>query len=138
MRICSLIPSATEMVFALGMGDHLSAVSHECDYPQQASVLPRISRSKIPTGLSAREIDDLVSSTLAATGSLYELDLDLLKKIQPDCILTQRLCYVCAVSFDLVEEAVQCLDNRPVIRNLEPHSVAEILESALTLGDAIG
>lgn len=138
MRICSLIPSATEMVFALGAGHLLAGVSHECDYPPEAANLPKLTRSKIPSGLPAQEIDRAVSSTLEAAGTLYELDLELLDKLQPDLILTQRLCDVCAVSFDLVEQAVSALQSRPAILNLEPHSLSEVLESIRTLGDAIG
>ena len=123
MRICSLLPSATEMVFALGMQHLLVGVSHECDFPAQAVQLPRVTRSRIPPGLSSREVDLAVSSTLDQTGSLYELDLDLLEKLQPDLILTQRLCDVCAVSFDLVQEAVKGLKSRPQVLNLEPHSL---------------
>ncbi len=138
MRICSLIPSATEMVFALGMGDSLVGVSHECDYPAQVIRLPRVTRSRIPAGLSSREIDRVVSSTLETTGSLYELDMELLEKLQPDLILTQKLCSVCAVSYDVVQEAVSSLKSHPQILSLEPTSLAEILGDIRTLGKAIG
>ena len=138
MRICSLLPSATETVFALGMGHLLAGVSHECDYPAPAAKLPRVTHSKIPPGLSSREIDRVVSSTLQTAGSLYELDLELLEKLQPDLILTQRLCSVCAVPFDLVQEAVKGLKSQPEILDLEPHSLEEILGNVRTLGKAIG
>ncbi|MGH9446828.1 MAG: cobalamin-binding protein, partial [Terriglobia bacterium] len=92
MRICSLLPSATEIVFALGMGDSLAGITHECDYPPESASIPRVTRSHIPAGVSSREIDSLVSSTLESQGSLYELDLPLLESAQPDLILTQRLC----------------------------------------------
>ena len=99
MRICSLLPSATEMVFAVGAGDSLVGVSHECDYPLRARELPKVTRSNIPSGLPSDEIDALVSSTLKSRGSLYEVDAVLLDELRPDLILTQRLCEVCAVPF---------------------------------------
>src|SRR5947207_934188 len=99
VRICSLLPSATEVVFALGMGHSLVGVTHECDYPAETAGIPKVTRSLIPPGSSSAEIDAAVSSTLGATGSLYELDLALLERLQPDLILTQRLCDACAVPF---------------------------------------
>jgi iron complex transport system substrate-binding protein len=138
MRICSLIPSATEMVFALGMGHRLAGVSHECDFPAGATQLPKVTRSKIPPGLSSSEIDRAVSSALETSGSLYDLDLELLESLQPDLILTQSLCDVCAVSYDLVQEAVKAFPSKPEVLNLDPHSLEEILEGIRTLGNALG
>jgi iron complex transport system substrate-binding protein len=138
MRICSLLPSATEIVFALGRGDSLVGVSHECDYPEQARQIAKVTRSKIPPGISSERIDSAVSSTLETEGSLYELDLELLERLQPQLVLTQQLCDVCAVSFDRVQEAVQALKSRPRVLNLEPHSLADILENIRTVGEAIG
>ena len=138
MRVCSLLPSATEIVFALDMGRSLVGVTHECDYPPEAAQIPKITRSNIPPGLSSREIDSATSSALSQTGSLYELDLNLLEQLQPDVILTQRLCAVCAVSFDRVQEAVAGLASRPKVINLEPHSLAEILDDIRTVANAIG
>lgn len=136
MRICSLLPSATEMVFALGLGDSLVGVTHECDYPPEALSLPKVTRSNIPTGISSAEIDRRVSSTLESTGSLYELDLATLEALEPDLILTQRLCDVCAVSYDRVEDAVKGLKSHPCVLNLEPHSLADILENIRAVGEA--
>lgn len=138
MRICSLLPSATEIVFGLGMGSSLVAVSHECDYPKQARHIAKVTRSKIPVGIPSAQIDSMVSATLDAEGSLYELDLPLLEKLQPDLILTQRLCDVCAVSHDRVQEAAQGLPSRPKVLNLEPHSLDDILGSIRTVGQALG
>ncbi len=138
MRICSLLPSATETVFALGHGDSLVAVTHECDYPAQAARIPKVTRTNIHTGLSSREIDAAVSSRLNRTGSLYELDLDLLERLQPDLILTQRLCEVCAVSFDRVERSVETLSSRPKVLNLEPHSLEDILSNIRSVAQAMG
>ena len=129
MRICSLLPSATEIVYALGLGPHLAGVSHECDFPPEASLLPKLTRSNIPSGLPSRQIDSTVGATLDTAGSLYELDLPLLESLQPDLILTQRLCDVCAVSFDRVQEAVKNLPSHPEILNLEPRSLDGIFET---------
>ncbi|MGH9356009.1 MAG: cobalamin-binding protein [Terriglobia bacterium] len=129
MRICSLLPSATEIVYALGLGPHLAGVSHECDFPPEAALLPKLTRSNIPGGLPSREIDSTVSATLDTAGSLYEIDLPLLESLRPDLILTQRLCDVCAVSFDRVQEAVKGLPSHPEVLNLEPRSLNDIFEN---------
>jgi iron complex transport system substrate-binding protein len=138
VRICSLLPSATEIVCALGMGKELAAVTHECDYPPQVAALPRLTRTNIPPGTSSAGIDAAVTSTLETTGSLYELDLPLLEKLKPDLILTQRLCDVCAVSFDRIQEAILRLPTRASVLNLEPHSLADILGNIRTVGQALG
>jgi iron complex transport system substrate-binding protein len=138
VRIVSLLPSATEIVFALGLGDSLVGVTHECDYPPEALRLPEVTRSHIPPGISSAEIDRAVSSTLESAGTLYELDVAALGELRPDLVLTQRLCDVCAVSFDHVQEAVLSLQNQPAVLNLEPHSLADILENILTVGKAAG
>ncbi len=138
MRICSLLPSATEIVFALGQGDSLVGVTHECDYPPDARRLPQVTRTNIPPGLSSRRIDSAVTSTLAETSSLYELDLELLEPLRPELILTQRLCDVCAVSFDRVEDALASLPGRPQVVNLEPRSLDGILDTIRTVARAIG
>jgi iron complex transport system substrate-binding protein len=138
MRICSLLPSATEMVFALGMGDSLVGITHECDYPPQASHIPHVTRSNIPEGLSSEEIDRVVSSNLVTQGTLYELNQPLLEELAPDLILTQRLCDVCAVAFDKVQDVAHSLSSQPRVVNLEPHSLEDILENIRTVGDLIG
>jgi len=126
------------MVFALGMGDSLVGITHECDYPPQASHIPHVTRSNIPEGLSSEEIDRMVSSNLVTEGTLYELNQPLLEELAPDLILTQRLCDVCAVAFDRVQEVAHSLSSRPRVVNLEPHSLEEILENIRTVGDMIG
>lgn len=138
LRICSLLPSATEIIFALGLGANLVGVSHECDFPPAASALPKLTRSNIPAGLSSRSIDAEVSAALASEGSLYELDLALLESLRPDLILSQRLCDVCAVAFDRVERAAQNLPTRPRVVNLEPSSLNGILESIRQVALAAG
>lgn len=138
MRICSLLPSATEIVFALGEGSSLVGVTHECDYPAQTSQIPKVTRSNIPSGISSQEIDSAVSNALEAAGTLYGLNLALLEELHPDLILTQRLCDVCAVSYDRVQEAAKNLKSRPVVLNLEPRSLDDILDNILAVGKAIG
>ena len=138
MRICSLLPSATEIVFALGQGSSLVGVTHECDYPAEAAQIPKVTRSNIPDGISSGEIDAAVSKALIESGTLYELNVPLLEQLQPDLVLTQRLCDVCAVSYDRVQEAAKNLPSQPMVVNLEPHSLDDILENIVTVGSAIG
>lgn len=137
MRICSLLPSATEMVFALGMGDSLVGITHECDYPPEAAGIPQVTRSNIPPGLPSEEIDRIVSSNLQTEGTLYELDQPLLERLAPDLILTQRLCDVCAVAFDKVQDVAKNLPSNPRVENLEPHGLEDILENIRQVGSLL-
>jgi iron complex transport system substrate-binding protein len=138
VRICSLLPSATEIVFALGEGNSLVGVTHECDYPSETSQIPKVTRSNIPGGISSWEIDSAVSQALDGSGTLYELNIPLLEELRPDLILTQRLCDVCAVSYDRVQEAAKNLKSHPVVLNLEPRSLNDILDNVLLVGKTIG
>ena len=136
MRIVSLVPSSTEMLFALGLGADLIAVTHECDYPPAALELPKITRSALPTGLSAVEIDAAVKERTLRGESIYELDADQLRDLRPDLIVTQALCTVCAVSYDDVRAIAEEIDSRPRVVSLDPHTVGEVLGDARTLADA--
>lgn len=138
MRICSLLPSATEIVFALGQGDSLVGVTHECDYPTAAMQIPKVTRSNIPGGIPSAEIDAAVSKALIESGTLYELDLPLLARLQPDLVLTQRLCDVCAVSYDRVQDSAKSLPSHPEVLNLEPHSLGDILDNIVSVGQVLG
>src|ERR1051325_3441658 len=133
MRIVSLLPSATEICYALGLEDQVVGVTHECDYPPEVSKKPRVTKSRPMEGLSSSEIDQLVRSQLDMTaggsGSLYSLSFDMLNALEPDLILTQRLCTVCAVSIDTVREMAGRLDKPARVENLEPKSFAEVLET---------
>jgi iron complex transport system substrate-binding protein len=136
MRIVSLVPSATEMLFALGLGPELVAVTHECDYPAGALELPKITRDVLPAGLSAIQIDAAVKERTLAGESIYELDADALHDLRPDLIVTQALCSVCAVSYDDVRAIAEEIDTRPEVISLDPHTVGEVLGDARTLAQA--
>ena len=136
MRIVSLVPSATEMLFALGLGPDLIAVTHECDYPPAARELPKITRDRLPAGLSSAEIDAAVKEMTLGGESIYELDADTLADLQPDLIVTQALCTVCAVSYHDVRAIAQELDPQPQVISLDPHTIGEVLGDARTLADA--
>jgi iron complex transport system substrate-binding protein len=136
MRIVSLVPSATEMLFALGLGSDLVAVTHECDYPAVARELPKVTRDLLPPGLSAAEIDAAVKQRTLAGESIYELDAAALHKLGPDLIVTQALCSVCAVSYDDVRAVAEEIDTQPMVISLDPHTVGEVLADARTLARA--
>lgn len=138
-RICSLLPSATEIVCALGLGDCLVAVTHECDFPPQAREKSQATTSVIDSdGLSSREIDQAVRDSLADMSTIYHLDRDLLERLQPDLILTQELCDVCAVGTHEVQEVVSSLSSRPHVVSLEPRTLVEVLDSILQVGRLCG
>lgn len=139
MRIVSLLPSATEILFALGLGDSVAAVTHECDYPPAAREKPHITRSLLPPDLSSGAIDEAVRGQLAADAhSLYTIDRALLAEIAPDLIVTQQLCEVCAVAYDEVLDAVRALPKRPRVLNLEPMTLGEVLGDIERVGGATG
>jgi iron complex transport system substrate-binding protein len=138
MRIVSLVPSATEMLFALGVGDEVTAVTHECDFPAAARELPRVTRDVIGPGLSSAQIDAAVRERTERGESIYELDEDALARLQPDLIVTQALCSVCAVSYDDVRALAERLDPRPEVISLDPHTLGEVLGDARTLAQATG
>jgi iron complex transport system substrate-binding protein len=138
MRIASLVPSSTEMLFALGLGDQVVAVTHECDYPQDAAALPHLTRSVIPEGLSAPEIDRAVRERIEAGRALYELDEPRLAELEVDLIVTQAVCEVCAVSFDDVIAAAGRLPSRPEVVSLDPSTLGEVLADVPRLAAAAG
>ncbi|MGH2913481.1 MAG: ABC transporter substrate-binding protein [Solirubrobacteraceae bacterium] len=138
MRIVSLVPSATELLFALGLGEELVAVTHECDYPAAARQLPKVTRDVLPANLTAAEIDAAVKTRTLAGDSIYELDATALHELAPDLIVTQALCSVCAVSYDDVRAIAAELDSRPRVISLDPHTLGEVLADARTLAQATG
>jgi iron complex transport system substrate-binding protein len=138
MRIASLVPSATELLFALGLGDRVVAVTHECDYPPGAEQLPHLTRSVIPAGLEAAEIDRAVRERTEQGESLYELDGDLLAELEVDLIVTQAVCEVCAVSFDDVRALAERLPTQPQVVSLDPSTLGEVLADVPRLAAAAG
>jgi iron complex transport system substrate-binding protein len=136
MRIASLVPSATEMLYALGLGDSVVAVTHECDYPTEAGSLPHLTKTVLPAGLSAAEIDRTVKARVAEGQALYELDEDLLASLAPDLIVTQAICAVCAVSYEDVLEVAARLPNKPQVLQQDPSTLGEMLEDIIRLGEA--
>ncbi|HEY2005229.1 MAG TPA: cobalamin-binding protein [Solirubrobacteraceae bacterium] len=136
MRIVSLVPSATEMLFALGLGADVVAVTHECDYPPPAQQLPKVTRDVLPSGLDAAQIDAAVKERTLAGESIYELDAAALHDLAPDLIVTQALCSVCAVSYDDVRAIADEIASRPQVISLDPHTVGEVLGDARTLAQA--
>ena len=136
MRIVSLVPSATEMLFALGLDEEIVAVTHECDYPPPARELPRVTRDVLPAGLSSAEIDAAVRQRTLGGQSIYELDAEALRELAPDLIVTQTLCSVCAVSYDDVRALAEEIESRPRVISLDPHTVGEVLADARTLAQA--
>jgi iron complex transport system substrate-binding protein len=138
-RICSLLPSATEIVCALGLGDRLVGVTHECDYPPVATGKPQVTSSVIDSdGMSSREIDTAVRESLAEQATIYHLDRRLLDRLQPDLVLTQELCDVCAVGSNEVREVVATLSHVPQVVSLEPRTLGEVLDSILLVGRLAG
>ncbi len=143
MRIVSLLPSTTEIVCALGLADDLVAVTHECDYPPAVQGKPAITSSTLPhSGLSSAEIDTIVSSQVRDRLSIYHLDEQLLAAVQPDLLLTQELCDVCAVAFGQVQHAVREVSGggagAPRILSLEPTTLDGILATIERVGEATG
>jgi iron complex transport system substrate-binding protein len=138
-RIISLLPSATEIICALGLADLLVAVTHECDYPSVALGKPQITRSRLSPDMSSGEIDAAVREQLESDAhSLYTIDRELLADLRPDLIVTQQLCTVCAVDMEDVLDAIRDLPHIPEVINLEPMSLDEMLGDIEMLGEATG
>jgi iron complex transport system substrate-binding protein len=138
MRIVSLVPHATELLFALGLGEDVVAVTHECDYPLEALQRPRVTRDVLPSGLNAAEIDTAVRERTLSGEAIYELDRDALAELQPELIVTQALCPVCAVSYDEVAELARELPSKPDVIALDPKTLGETLGDVRTLAQATG
>ena len=140
MRICSLLPSATEMVYALGLGDDLVGVSYACDYPDEAASLPVVSHSlRNIKHLDSGQIDALVQQARANNNPMYWIDEELLADLRPDLIITQELCEVCAIaSGSVFETAAKVLDYQPEILTIRPSGVDDILQNVTNLANAAG
>jgi len=138
MRICSFLPSATETLYALGLGDSVVGVTYECDFPAEVKSKPVVVHTKLPHTSSPAEIDRLVNEFVARGESLYRVDTELLQQLQPDLIVTQDLCHVCAASPDDLSSAMKTLPGPPRVVSLNPSTIAEVLDDILRLGEATG
>ncbi len=138
MKIVSLLPSATEIVAALGAADSLVGVSHGCDYPREIEGLPVVTSCVVPKDATSNEIDAVVRAQLQDSAALYAIDTDLLAGMEPDVLVTQALCDVCAVSGTDVEAAVAALPGNPAIVNMEPFSLDDVITTVRHLGAALG
>lgn len=141
MRIASLVPSATEILFALGLGDQVVAVTHECDYPPEATDLPRLTSSVLTTSNSGEtaapiEIDRQVRAQTDEGRSLYSLDTELLMEEEPDLIVAQQLCDVCAVSFEDVRAVAERIPSKPKVISLDPTTLGEAVGDIRTVSEA--
>jgi iron complex transport system substrate-binding protein len=136
MRIVSLVPHATELLYALGLGDQVVGVTHECDYPPQTATVRRVTRDVLPPGLSSGEIDAAVRERTEAGQAIYLLDEDALGELEPDLIVTQELCPVCAVSYDDVAAVAQRLPKPPTVIALDPKTFGETMSDIRTVAQA--
>ena len=137
-RIVSFLPAATEMIYALGLGDRLAGVTHECDYPPEARHKPVVVSSVLPDGLTQHEIDEAVSARLKNGQSLYEADAEALTRIAPDLIITQDLCSVCAPSGNEISQLLKVLPKKPQILWLTPKNLDGIFDNLREIGNATG
>lgn len=138
MRIVSLVPHATEWLYALGLGDDIVGVTHECDHPTDAARKPHVTRDRLPSGLSAAQIDAAVREHTEAGEAIYALDEALLARLEPDLIVTQALCPVCAVSYDEVTVVALRIATRPKVIALDPRTLGETMGDIRTLAQATG
>jgi iron complex transport system substrate-binding protein len=136
-RIVSLLPAATEIAAALGLMDDVVGVSHECDFPAEANARPRITHCPIHNaGLTSAEVDEWVRRTLHENGTIYTIDEQLLRDLQPEVILTQKLCDVCAVGYATVARLAETLPGPPTLVNLEPSSLSDIFDDIRRVAEA--
>jgi iron complex transport system substrate-binding protein len=138
VRICSLLPSATEIAYAIGLGDSILGVSHECDFPAEAATKPSLLRPRVDPQAAPAEIDRQVSEIIGRGESIYAVDADLLASLSPDLILTQDLCHVCAASPDDLATALTRFSKPPRVLSLTPRSLGEVWEDVRRVGEATG
>jgi len=138
MRIVSLLPSATEIVYALRLEGHLVGVTDECDWPPQARTVPVVSRSALPPVAKPAEIDRLVSASIGGGQPIYRLDTEAIGDLRPDLVLAQDLCAVCAVPSGQVTQALDVLGCQAEVVSLDPSSLGEVLDGVLQVGKAAG
>ncbi len=138
MRIVSLVPHATELLFALGLADEVVGVTHECDFPPAAADLPHVTSDALAPGLTAAQIDAAVRERTRAGEAIYALDEELLRELEPDLIVTQELCPVCAVSYDEVVAVAERIESCPRVVALDPTTFGETMADVRTIAHATG
>jgi iron complex transport system substrate-binding protein len=134
MRICSFLPSATEIIYALNLQDELYGVTHECDYPPEARTKPKLSANNLARSTNSKEIDASVRESLQSGNPIYYLDRDALSRAAPDVIFTQELCEVCAVSYGEIQRASTKLASKPEVISLDTFTLKDIMESIKKVG----
>jgi iron complex transport system substrate-binding protein len=138
MRIVSLVPHATELLFALGLGDQVVGVTHECDFPAEARERRHVTRDRLPAGLTAGQVDAAVRSYTERGEAIYELDEQALTELRPDLVVTQELCPVCAVSYDDVQAIAARMPDPPKVVALDPKTYGETIGDVKTVAKATG
>jgi iron complex transport system substrate-binding protein len=138
MRICSLLPSATEILYALGLGDSIAGVTHECDFPPEAAGKPVLIQPRVDASASPAELDGQVSALVGRGESIYSVDAELIGSIAPDLIVTQDLCHVCAASPDDLATALARLPRPPRVLTLTPRSLSDVWDDIRKVGEATG
>ena len=138
MRIVSLLPSATETLFALGFNEEIVGVSHECDFPPEAKTKTSVVRSKLPEGLSPAEIDQQVREHVERGESIYAVDGKLLDELQPDLVITQDLCHVCAATPEELGAALTHMKKQPEVLSLDPLDLGDVWRDILWIGETTG
>jgi iron complex transport system substrate-binding protein len=139
LRVVSLLPSATEIVHFIGAGDSLVGVTHECDYPPGVETLPKLTSTPIDQhSMTSAEIDAAIGEHLTDAGSIYALDAELLEELEPDLVLTQGLCDVCAVSLNIVKGVAKRLPKAPRLLSMNPTSLDGVLDATVEVGEAVG
>lgn len=138
MRIVSLVPHATEICFALGLGDQVVGVTHECDWPPEASQATPVTADLLPQNLDSAAIDAAVREKTSGGEAIYSLDASALKELEPDLIITQALCPVCAVGYDDVAAVAAEMDDPPELISLDPHTFGETMADIRTVAQATG
>lgn len=136
MKICSLLPSSTEILFALGLGDSVAGVTHECDFPPEAANKPALIRPRVDPHAAPAELDRQVTELVKRGESIYAVDAELLALLSPDLIVTQDLCHVCAASPDDLAAALTKFTKRPRVLSLVPHSLRDVWDDIRRVGEA--
>ncbi len=138
MRICSFLPSATEIVCTLGLADSLVGITHQCDYPAEVSDKPRVVTGTVENGLSSAEIEERVRESVRTQTPIYRVDIEKLRALKPDVILTQGLCNVCALDSDTVFGIADVLECGPEVVSLDPRDIESVFDAVKTVGEATG